>query len=182
MSSVIALRGAAALSEFRTQRLLEKLKTAWPAITGIESDYLYLVELSAPLDAPETERLNAVLKATDVAAELTGAFVVAPRLGTISPWSSKATDILRHCGLANVVRVERVIRFLPVAGKKAPSAAERAALAALLHDRMIETVLDSVQAAHALFDHVAPRPLATVDMLMGGKAALDAANRDMGLA
>ena len=64
MSSVIALRGAAALSEFRTQRLLERLKTGWSAIAGIESEYLYLVELSAPLDAAESERLNAVLEST----------------------------------------------------------------------------------------------------------------------
>src|SRR5574343_428954 len=182
MSSVIALRGAAALSEFRTQRLLERLKTAWPAISGINSEYLYLVELSAPLDAAETERLNAVLEATGPAEELPGSVIVAPRLGTISPWSSKATDILRHCGLGNVVRVERVTRFMPVAVKKAPSAAERAAMAALMHDRMIETVLDTVAAAHALFDHVAPRPLATVDILSGGRPALEAANRDMGLA
>ncbi|MBU3667852.1 MAG: hypothetical protein FGM53_04860, partial [Rhodocyclaceae bacterium] len=139
MSSVIALRGAAALSEFRTQRLLERLKTAWPAITGIESEHLYLVECATPLDAAESSRLNAVLEATDTAVDVAGAFIVAPRLGTISPWSSKATDILRHCGLGNVVRVERVTRFMPVAGKKNPSAAERGALATLLHDRMIET-------------------------------------------
>src|SRR5574343_2101484 len=182
MSSVIALRGAAALSEFRTQRLLERLKTAWPAISGINSEYLYLVELSAPLDAAETERLNAVLEATGPAEELPGSVIVAPRLGTISPWSSKATDILRHCGLGNVVRVERVTRFVPTAGKKPPSATERTAMAALLHDRMIETVLENVAAAHALFDHVAPRPLATVDILAGGRPALEAANRDMGLA
>ena len=182
MSSVIALRGAAALSEFRTQRLLERLKTAWPAVTGIESEYLFLVELSAPLDAAETDRLTTILEASGPVADVSGAFIVAPRLGTISPWSSKATDILRHCGLANVVRVERVTRFVPTAGKKTPSATERTALAALLHDRMIETVLDNVAAAHALFDHVAPRPLATIDILLGGRPALEAANRDMGLA
>ena len=83
MSSVIALRGAAALSEFRTQRLLERLKTAWSAVTGIESEHLYLVELSAPLDAAETERLHAVLEATAPVNDVAGAFIVAPRLGTI---------------------------------------------------------------------------------------------------
>ena len=178
MSSVIALRGTAALSEFRTQRLLDRLQTAWSAISGIESEYLYLVALSAPLDAAETERLHAVLEATGPANDVAGAFIVAPRLGTISPWSSKATDILRHCGLGNVVRVERVTRFVLTAGKKTPSANERAALAALLHDRMIEVVLENVAATHALFDHVAPRPLATVDILLGGRPALEAANRE----
>ncbi len=120
MSSVIALHGAVALSEFRTQRLLERLKTVWPPVIGIESQYLYLVEIAAPLDEDEMDRLHAVLEATGAAEELPGSVIVAPRLGTISPWSSKATDILRHCGLGNVVRVERVTRFVPVAAKKHP--------------------------------------------------------------
>ncbi|MBI3094335.1 MAG: phosphoribosylformylglycinamidine synthase, partial [Rhodocyclales bacterium] len=103
--------------------------------------------------------------------------LVTPRLGTISPWSSKATDIARNCGFAAVKRIERGTAY-HVSGK----VAQELALATRLHDRMTESVLDSIDAARALFHHVAPQPLASVDLQGGGRAALVVANRELGLA
>ncbi len=109
--------------------------------------------------------------------------LVVPRIGTISPWSSKATDIARHCGLEAVHRIERgVAYFIVTANGEALSQGERAALMPLVHDRMTETVLVAFDEAARLFDRFEPRPLATVDILSGGRAALERANRDMGLA
>jgi phosphoribosylformylglycinamidine synthase len=109
--------------------------------------------------------------------------LVVPRIGTISPWSSKATDIARHCGLAAVERIERGTAYTVATRDGDPlTAAERRAVAARLHDRMTETVLDSFEDAGRLFEHVAPAPLATVDVLGAGVAALERANTAMGLA
>jgi phosphoribosylformylglycinamidine synthase len=100
---------------------------------------------------------------------------VVPRLGTVSPWSSKATDIARSCGLARVRRIERgVAWWLP--GTTAEAAAD------LLHDRMTESLLRSGEEASALFERAEPAPLATVDVLGGGIDALQAANSRLGLA
>jgi phosphoribosylformylglycinamidine synthase len=100
-----------------------------------------------------------------------------PRLGTISPWASKATDIAHSCGLAHVVRIERGIAYR-IAGEGAMDGR----VAAALHDRMTETVLGALDEADRLFRHFAPRPLATVPVLSSGRAALEQANGDMGLA
>jgi phosphoribosylformylglycinamidine synthase len=106
--------------------------------------------------------------------------LVTPRLGTISPWSSKASDIARNCGFAAVKRIERGTAF-HVAGVTGDGRRLQV-LAAHLHDRMTESVLTSIDAARALFRHVAPQPLTTVDLLGGGRAALIRANVEMGLA
>src|SRR5262249_10910091 len=107
-------------------------------------------------------------------------FVVAPRPGTISPWSSKATDIARICGLAFVRRLERVVEFrLQFADG---GAHEPTRLAARLHDRMTQVVFDSVDACAPLFHQAAPRPVATVPLLSRGRAALAEANQTLGLA
>ena len=107
--------------------------------------------------------------------------LVTPRLGTISPWSSKATDIARNCGFAAVKRIERGTAY-HLAGKGQESALATRRISTLLHDRMTESVLDSIDAARELFHHVAPQPLTTVDILGGGKAALVTANTELGLA
>src|SRR5262249_39374100 len=106
-----------------------------------------------------------------------------PRLGTVSPWSSKATDIARNCGLAPVRRIERGTAYwIEAADRAALSAQERAAVAAQLRDRMTETVLDRFEDAERLFRQFEPGQLATVDILGDGMTALERANRDMGLA
>ncbi|HEU0219297.1 MAG TPA: phosphoribosylformylglycinamidine synthase, partial [Gallionella sp.] len=110
--------------------------------------------------------------------------LVVPRLGTISPWSTKATDIAQHCGLSEVTRIEcGVVYYLSTPGGKPLSKAEQAAVLPLLHDRMTETVLDSIDgAAEKIFKHGKPQPLETVNVLKGGRKALEKANREMGLA
>ncbi|MDR2000735.1 MAG: phosphoribosylformylglycinamidine synthase, partial [Zoogloeaceae bacterium] len=101
--------------------------------------------------------------------------LVTPRLGTISPWSSKATDIARNCGFGNIKRIERGIAYYIEGG-------EKSTVIARLHDRMTESALDAFDAADELFHHYAPQPLMTVDILAGGRAALAIANGELGLA
>jgi phosphoribosylformylglycinamidine synthase len=144
----------------------------------LAAEHWYFVELETPLDAAETARLKDLLGIPEqLPAPPPGELLlVTPRLGTISPWSSKATDIARNCGFAAVKRIERGTAF-HVNGKF-----EKSALATRLHDRMTESVLDSIAAAQALFHHVAPQPLTRVDILAGGRAALVKANGELGLA
>src|SRR5258706_10573162 len=108
--------------------------------------------------------------------------LVLPRFGTISPWSSKATDIVRNCGLDAIRRVERGTAFHVANDESFDLAPVLLQLEALIHDRMTETVVESLEAANHLFDHVSPRPLASVPLLAEGPAALDATNRELGLA
>ena len=177
MAEFLALRGAAAFSAPRLARLQ---KTLGEDIAGLRlaAEHWYFVELELPLNGDETARLKDLLgiPATLPAAPEGELLLVTPRLGTISPWSSKATDIARNCGFVAVKRVERGTAF------HAKGSIEKSALATRLHDRMTESVLDSVAAAQALFHHVAPQPLASIDLLGGGRAALVAANSELGLA
>src|SRR5690606_24740892 len=107
--------------------------------------------------------------------------LVTPRPGTISPWSSKATDIARNCGLNQVKRLERGIAYYVEA--TAPlSAQQLQQVAALLHDRMMEAVCTEMDQANALFSKAEPATLSSVDIISGGRAALVKANIDMGLA
>jgi phosphoribosylformylglycinamidine synthase len=177
MAEFLALRGSAAFSAPRLARLQ---KTLGDSVAGIRlaAEHWYFVELETALNADETARLKDLLGIpVQLPAPPEGdLLLVTPRLGTISPWSSKATDIARNCGFAAVKRVERAVAY-HVAGKL-----EKSALATRLHDRMTESVLDSVEAARALFHHVAPQPLTSIDLLGGGRAALVTANRELGLA
>src|SRR5258708_3726665 len=117
------------------------------------------------------------------AADAAASFLVVPRPGTHSPWSSKATDIAKNCGLAAVKRIERGVLYgIVTASGAALTAEDRAALLPLLHDRMIEAVLADVADAIQLFAHFPPKPLTTVALLKTGRAALERANSDMGLA
>ena len=187
MPQILRLPGSQALSVFR----LEKLKTALAdtslAGSRISNCYWHFIELSRQLNDGERQVLDRVLTyGPQTEMKTAGAMLlVAPRLGTISPWSSRATDIARHCGLAAVKRIERGVAFYIDKPDQEPvslTAAERALLAPLIHDRMIETVLARIDEAEQLFQHLAPRPLTTVDLRHGGRDALDAANRNMGLA
>jgi len=176
----LKLRGCDALSPFRVSKLLAALQAAVPQVTALSAEYWHFIKLDRPLDEVERKRLDLVLeygpqqRARTVDGER---LVVVPRLGTISPWSSKATEIARHCGLGSVARIERGVAFT-IAGAQG----KNKALAGLLHDRMTETVLDSLDAADRLFHEVAPMPVASIDLQAGGRSALESANRDMGLA
>ncbi|MFZ9127269.1 MAG: phosphoribosylformylglycinamidine synthase, partial [Steroidobacteraceae bacterium] len=180
---ILRLPGAAAHSQFRRERLVAKLSTAVPGLTGFHSRFLHFVHVSGPLPAAERERLGQLLGEVvepDWPAADPG-LVVVPRLGTISPWSSKATDIARVCEFTAVRRIERGVEFrlqVPESAFKA----HREAIAAALHDRMIETVLEAPEAAAALFASHQPGSLTFIPVLAHGRQALVEANTRMGLA
>ncbi len=188
MPQLLTLRGRHALSPFRLTKLLSALSATRPqhAVAGIDATYWHFVETGRDLDASERATLERILiyGPHDAAAAETGDFLlVVPRPGTISPWSSKATDIARNCGLAAVTRIERGVGFhVAMRDGATLPAADRAALLPLLHDRMTEAVLDDLAAARALFAHYPPRPLTTIPLLAQGRDAIVAANVALGLA
>ena len=181
MSVITALRGASALSLFRIQKLAQKAAALGLPQAEIASEYWYFVSSPAPLDAAQTEKLQALLSAVRVDTPAAGQslFLITPRIGTISPWSSKATDIAHNCGLDGVERIERGMAVY-VSGSLHDS--ERAQWASLLHDRMTESVLPDFQSAGKLFAAHEDQSFDTVDVLGGGRAALEAADKNMGLA
>lgn len=181
--------GGDALSAFRAQALLGRLQAVSPRITGVAARHVHWAWSDQPLERGELDKLSGLLKYGDpAAAGGEGALVVVmPRLGTVSPWASKATDIAHNCGLA-IHRIERVTEFrlqlkAPLLGSAKPlSADELAACAALLHDRMTESVAFERDAARHLFDEQPAEPLAHVDVLGAGRDALVRANTEFGLA
>ena len=181
MSVITALRGASALSLFRIQKLAQKAAALGLPQAEIASEYWYFVSSPAPLDAAQTEKLQALLSAVRVDTPAAGQslFLITPRIGTISPWSSKATDIAHNCGLADVERIERGMAVY-VSGSLHGN--ERAQWSSLLHDRMTESVLPDFQSAEKLFAAHEDQSFDTVDVLGGGRAALEAADKNMGLA
>lgn len=178
---MIILQGASALSNFRAEKRLHQLRSAGIQATGIEAHYFHFVELSGNLTDAEQAQLEKLIGGHVVAApSLHGQeLVVVPRLGTISPWSSKATDIAHNCGLQAVKRLERGVLW-HIEG--ALSADDMQQAAALLHDRMTESVLLDMADAVQLFAEQQPAPLVSIDLLAEGKQALEQANEEMGLA
>ncbi|MBS0307909.1 MAG: phosphoribosylformylglycinamidine synthase, partial [Proteobacteria bacterium] len=185
---MLILPGSNALSTFRTQGLLSKLQAVDPAITGVTGRYLHFIDAAHALADDDVGRLKALLTYGDVfdSKEEGEQFVVIPRFGTISPWASKATDIAHNCGMAHIKRIERgVVYFVQVKSGLLGGAKKLAhtdEVAALLHDRMTESVLRSANDAAGLFRELEAKPLAFVDVLTGGKASLQQANTDLGLA
>jgi phosphoribosylformylglycinamidine synthase len=180
--------GGSALSAFRIQQLLPALQAVHDKITGVAARWVHLVATEAPPEPALHAQLAALLTYGEpYCGPAQGhTLVVTPRLGTVSPWASKATDIVHNCGLA-IKRVERVmlVRLTLKAGllsKPSLSDEQVAAVAALLHDRMTESVLPDLAAAQALFTELHPAPMAHVDVQGGGRAALVAANAEFGLA
>jgi phosphoribosylformylglycinamidine synthase len=182
--------GKAALSSFRLEKLRAALKKVAPNVALIDTRHWYFVAFkSMALAKGEEALLNRLLGLDELAGEPDGAsklmcLLVVPRLGTISPWSSKATDIALHCALPQVERIERgVAYYLKTQNGKALTEAERKVVLPLLHDRMTESVLDKFDGvAEKIFKHGTPIPFNTVDILKGGKTALETANCDLGLA
>ncbi|HEY8606558.1 MAG TPA: phosphoribosylformylglycinamidine synthase [Noviherbaspirillum sp.] len=187
---MLILPGSNALSAFRTQRLLTQLQAVEPGIVGISGRYLHFIDAAAEPGRDDVARLDALLTYGEpsVAADGGEEFVVIPRFGTISPWASKATDIARHCGLAQVRRIERGVSYRVqlksglLGGAKKLSEQAAREVAALLHDRMTETVLRDAREATGLFRELEALPLEYVDVVAGGREALVRANADLGLA
>jgi phosphoribosylformylglycinamidine synthase len=187
MTQILRLRGSQAVSGFRLQKLLESLRTDAPAIRSLAATFWHLVHVERPLSAEEARRLDAILEGPGgnepAAPGERIDLLVVPRLGTLSPWASKATDILRHCGLPAVLRIERGCAWrLQRTDGAEPTAEDRLAVAPRVHDRMTESVLDGLDSADRLFDDLSDAPLSIVDIASGGRAALEAANRALGLA
>jgi len=177
------LRGSPALSAFRITKLLARLQAANLPVSNIYAEYMHFAELSAPLSDEEQTRLASLLTYGPHLSSHTPAgklLLVTPRPGTISPWSSKATDIAHNCGLQQVARLERGVAYYVEASTLSADQWQR--VAAELHDRMMESVFGSLQEAENLFAHHQPAPVASVDMLGQGRSALEEANRRLGLA
>ena len=185
-----AFEGGRALSDFRAQALLARLQSVEPGITAVHERFVHWVAADQPWDRATHDRLGGLLAYGEPANgdDADGdRIVVMPRLGTVSPWASKATDIAHNCGLP-VRRIERVTEYTLrrkggfFGGPKslAPQVLQR--LAGVLHDRMTESVAFTREAARALFDEHPGAPMAHVDVLGGGRGALEAANVEFGLA
>ena len=195
---MLILPGPSALSAFRIQRLLSQLKEINPAVQGIVGRYCHFIDSNSALSDADRQKLEAMLVYGDpmssavssaMSSDFAGErFVVIPRFGTISPWASKATDIARNCGMSQIHRIERGVIYTVVLksgllGKKASLSMEHAqAIAALLHDRMTETVIRTPEEAAGLFEALPAQPLAWIDVKTGGRQALAAANVELGLA
>ena len=181
--------GGNALSDFRIQQLLPRLAQISPNIDGLSARFVHLVATDAPLQGDQQQTLAALLAyGQPYSGPADGpVIVVSPRLGTVSPWASKATDIAHNCGLA-LKRVERITEYRLVlktgllGGAKALSDDQLGQVATLLHDRMTESALPSRALASELFTALQAAPMERVDVLGGGRAALEAANQAWGLA
>lgn len=171
---MLAYKGIAALSDFRTKKLLARLQAIDASITGVTAEYVHLVDNDAKLSNEDETRLKQLITyGTLFSGSAKGELYLAvPRPGTISPWSSKATDIVHNSGLTDIRRVERGILYYVQGGK-----GKRGSVTAALHDRMTEAVLESIEAAQVLFATEKPAPLGSIDI-----TELAAANRKLGLA
>ncbi len=185
---MLTLRGAPALSAFRLDKLTQKFSDIHSDITLLHAEYVHFVEVHNPITPERREILASLLTygpdlprgTTDV--QTNGELLlVVPRPGTISPWSSKATDIAHNCGLDEVERLERGVAWY-FSFPADLTQTRRNDVDALVHDRMTESVLAELDAAQQLFEHAAPKPMSTVDVLGGGRRALAAADRSLGLA
>jgi phosphoribosylformylglycinamidine synthase len=179
---MLILRGAPALSAFRHGKLLEQLTSKVPAVTGLYAEFAHFAEVTDALGADEQQVLARLLKygpSVPVQEPNGRLFLSVPRFGTISPWSSKASEIARNCGLAKIQRIERGIAYY-ITGEL--NQAQAQLVAELLHDRMTQMVLGNLEDASALFSHAQPKPLTAIDVLGGGRAALEQANVELGLA
>jgi len=174
-------RGARALSEARLSRLEVKLRDRGCAVRSLAAEFVHFVDVEGELAPTEREVLGRLLHDGGAEGGAAGAGArlwVVPRIGTISPWASKATDIAWSCGLRRIRRIERGIVWTA----EGPALAELLAAADLLHDRMTESLLTHADEAVRLFERAEPAPLATVPVLAGGAEALREADRRLGLA
>ncbi len=180
---MLTLQGDDALSSFRKAELDRRLSRTLGRGVTAHAEYRYFADVGGKLAPADVAALERLLGATLSPSPDTAVLLVLPRLGTISPWSSKATDIVHGCGLTAVRRVERGVLYrVRLEDGSELRGAERQRAAARLHDRMTETVVESTDDARALFRHQTPRPFSTVDVLGGGRDALQSADRELGLA
>jgi len=182
---MLILRGAPSLSRFRKHRLLTQCQALFPEIIDIHAQFVHFADVSEALTAEQMSVLEQILvygPSREAEADHDNIYLVLPRPGTISPWSSKATDIAHNCGLSMVSRLERGIAYHFQTTDNQALIEKRHQLLPLLHDRMTEAVFGDLQAAESLFSQQTPQKLKTVDILASGYDALNAANQNWGLA
>jgi phosphoribosylformylglycinamidine synthase len=179
-------RGAPALSDFRVNKLLNQCAELQLPVTDIYAEFSHFAHISATLNVEESQVLQQLLKygPTIEEHEPAGQFIlVTPRPGTISPWSSKSTDIANNCGLTKVIRLERGLAYYVSTENAAPlTTVQQSALNHLIHDRMMEAIFTDLNDATALFASAEPGELTSIDIEHGGKNALVRANSELGLA
>ncbi|MDU7130172.1 phosphoribosylformylglycinamidine synthase [Phytobacter diazotrophicus] len=177
------LRGSPALSAFRINKLLARFQAARLPVSNIYAEYVHFADVNDRLNEEELTRLQRLLKYGPNLSSHTPTgklLLVTPRPGTISPWSSKATDIAHNCDLGKINRLERGVAYYVEASTL--TEAQWASVAAELHDRMMETVFTAEADAARLFEHHQPAPVQSVDLLGEGRQALIDANVRLGLA
>jgi phosphoribosylformylglycinamidine synthase len=182
--------GPSALSSFRAARLTQTLQAADTGALSIAGRFIHFIHATRELGAEELARLRALLDYGDAATSASGLdLLVVPRLGTISPWASKATDIAHNTGLDAIRRIERgTLYTVGLKGRlgglieREATPALRERIAALLHDRMTESVIDPATDPARLFEDLAGRSMQSIAVLAHGRSALERANRDLGLA
>ncbi len=182
---MLILRGAPALSESRLNKLAQRLENSLGKPVSVYAEYMHFAEVDQSLADNEQEVLERVLRYGPHLTEHEpegSLLLVVPRPGTLSPWSTKATDIAHHCGLEKVVRIERGIAYYLGVGENSLSDDELNTAMVLLHDRMTEVVLLEMGDADCLFSHAEPKPFTRVDVIGGGCPALEQANVELGLA
>ncbi|PLY13941.1 MAG: phosphoribosylformylglycinamidine synthase [Sedimenticola sp.] len=181
---MLSLRGAPALSDFRLKKLEQRLQDAVGRAVSVYAEFMHFAELEQSLDFDEEAILERLLRygpRLSVHQPEGELVLVVPRPGTISPWSTKATDIAHNCGLSKVARLERGIAYY-LSTDSLLSDSEKQAAITVLRDRMTESVYSDINDAETLFQHAEPRPFSTVDVVGGGRPALERANLELGLA
>lgn len=182
--------GASALSPFNNSKLLKVLQSKISSIDVIDARYVHLIDTTQALTEDQIETVGSLLSygsaysspaPMGVNADIALERIVIPRLGTISPWSSKATDIVHNCGLTSIKRVERAIQFKISTTAKLNST-QLLQLDSLLHDRMTQAVMTDIAATSVLFRTAQPKPVLSVDLIERGREALVEANSNLGLA
>ena len=179
---MLELRGAPAFSDFRLNKMLSRLQSEVPAVSRVYAEFMHFADVATPLTDEQSAVLDRILKygpKAEVREPSGTQLIVVPRLGTISPWSSKATDIVRNCGLTQIERIERGTAFY-IEGTL--SADDLSKVAALIHDRMVEVVLTSAADAEKLFTQAEPAEMTTIDVMSGGRGALVEADKNLGMA
>jgi len=180
-TQIITLKGSNALSAFRHAKLLKVFAAQGIHNVGIQAYYIHTAEVNGDWTNGDSEQLATLLgHAADLFDEHVSddLFLVVPRIGTISPWSSKATDIAALCGLCKLLRLERGIAY-HISGLNHE---QHNTAAALLHDRMTESVFSDAQELTQLFSHHTAAALVSINIRDGGRGALEIANRELGLA
>ena len=172
-------QGISALGAFKTQSLQLKITQAQAGLKLLGAEFIHFADLNDNLDENKTKQLTQLLSYSEPLNinNAISSIVVIPRLGTISPWSSKATDIMHLCDMTQIKRIERAVVYHFDAKIK-----NQSAVLACVVDKMTESELSSIDEANTIFDNFEPRPFSNVDILNQGKTALEKTNIELGLA